>query len=123
MRLEVIMRPPSLLKKRFLILIGLLSILLCLGLPQSAAGATTLSCTPTSGPVRVGMAYSATCTAAGGTSPYHWSTGTLPAGIKLSAATGATVRTEERRAGTGTNTHQAQLTDSSAPAQSAPPQT
>src|SRR5450759_475105 len=53
----------------------------------------TLTCTPTIGPTRVGVAYSATCTASGGTAPYNWSVngGLLPAGLTLSGTTGGLV--------------------------------
>src|SRR5207253_1159887 len=68
-------------------------------------------------------AYLATCTAAGGTAPYHWSTGTLPAGIKLSATTGAIVTIGGTPTATGSYNYQVQVTDSSAPPQTAPPQT
>ncbi len=46
---------------------------------QSYSGATvdplTLSCTSPAGPLEVGIAYSNTCTATGGTTPYTWSIG------------------------------------------------
>jgi uncharacterized protein (TIGR03437 family) len=87
------------------------------------ASALALSCTPTTGPVQVGTAYSADCTASGGTAPYHWSTGALPAGLKLSATTGPAVKIGGTPTAAGAYTYQVQLTDSSAPAQNAKPQT
>lgn len=68
---------------------------------------------------RIGAAYSAALAATGGKSPYSWSLigGTLPAGLKLNAATGAI-------SGTPTVTVTAaaltfQVTDTSSPVQSA----
>ncbi|MGA8730703.1 MAG: Ig domain-containing protein, partial [Terracidiphilus sp.] len=68
--------------------------LVCMLLALSAvdASAKSLSITTTSLPSgQVGTAYSATLAATGGTSPYAWSltSGTLPAGLTLNAATGA----------------------------------
>jgi uncharacterized protein (TIGR03437 family) len=48
----------------------------------------TLSCSPATGPTQIGLAYSASCTATGGTAPYTFS-GTLPAGLSLNTSTGA----------------------------------
>ena len=48
----------------------------------------SMSCLPTTGPVEVGVPYSATCTASG-TAPYVWSTPpALPAGLSMSSANG-----------------------------------
>jgi uncharacterized protein (TIGR03437 family) len=54
----------------------------------------TLSCTPTAGPAQVGVAYSSTCTAAGGDNSYLWnlSAGALPPGLSLSSFTGNTIQ-------------------------------
>jgi hypothetical protein len=50
----------------------------------------TINCTPSTGPTAVGKAYSAKCTASGGTLPYNWSTGgTLPPGLALTVADNA----------------------------------
>ncbi|HMD77222.1 MAG TPA: hypothetical protein VKG86_07595 [Terracidiphilus sp.] len=38
-----------------------------------AVTSLTLNCTPTPGPTQVGVAYSATCTASGGSAPHNWS--------------------------------------------------
>jgi uncharacterized protein (TIGR03437 family) len=89
----------------------------------AAASALTLSCTPSTGPVQTGTAYSATCTASGGTAPYQWSTGKLPAGLTLSATSGATVTIGGTPTAAGAYNYQVHLTDSSKPAQSATPQT
>lgn len=45
----------------------------------------TVGCVPATGPVEVGVAYSSTCTAAGGTPPYNWSISgvTIPPGIAI----------------------------------------
>ncbi len=62
----------------------------------------------------VGAAYSATLTAAGGTSPYTWSitTGTLPAGLTLNASTGTIAGTPTAA---GTSTFTVQVRDSATP--------
>ncbi|MGH9476179.1 MAG: beta strand repeat-containing protein [Terriglobales bacterium] len=50
----------------------------------------TLALTTTTLPAgTAGVAYSATLAASGGVTPYVWSSGTLPAGLTLNAATGA----------------------------------
>ena len=67
----------------------------------------------------VGTAYSYTLKATGGTTPYTWSisSGSLPAGLSLDAATGAITGTPPGPAGTTNFT--IQVTDSSSPSQSA----
>ena len=57
---------------------------------QSYSGTTvdqflTVGCVPATGPVEVGVAYSSTCTAAGGTPPYNWSISgiSVPPGIAI----------------------------------------
>jgi uncharacterized protein (TIGR03437 family) len=54
----------------------------------------TLNCVPAAGPAQVGIAYSTTCTASGGDNSYLWSiaTGSLPAGVSLSATTGGIIQ-------------------------------
>ena len=57
----------------------------------AAAGESGLAVTTTSLPTgQVGIAFTATLTASGGTSPYSWSlaAGSLPAGVTLNSATG-----------------------------------
>ncbi len=79
----------------------------------------TLAITTTSLPSgQVGTAYSATLAASGGTSPYSWSltSGTLPAGLTLNAATGAISGTPTATANATALTFM--VTDSSSPAQS-----
>ena len=69
---------------------------------------------------QVGVAYSATVAASGGTPPYHWSitSGSLPAGLSLNATTGAIAGTPTAAV---TNSLVAfKVTDSGSPAQSAP---
>lgn len=51
----------------------------------------TVSCTPQSGSFAVGAAYSATCTATGGTAPYTWSLSSVPSWLKSSGTTGASI--------------------------------
>ena len=65
-----------------------------------------------------GVAYSATLTASGGTTPYIWaiSGGALPAGLSLNTSTGAITGTPTTA---GTSTFTAQVTDSSSPQQTA----
>ena len=67
---------------------------------------------------QVGTAYSATLAATGGTSPYSWSltSGTLPAGLTLNAATGAISGTPTAAANATALTFT--VTDSSSPVQS-----
>jgi len=54
----------------------------------AAAAPLSITCTPATGPTQVGVAYSSTCTAAGGTPPYSYGLAGqgVPAGIDLSAA-------------------------------------
>ncbi len=82
-------------------------------------GAVPLSVTTgslTSG--QVSSTYAATLTASGGTSPYTWSvsSGTLPAGLSLSASSGQITGTPTQN---GTSTFTIQVKDSSSPAQTA----
>ena len=80
---------------------------------------TTLSIATTTLPSgQVGTAYSATLAASGGTSPYTWSltSGTLPAGLTLNAATGAITGTPTATANATALTFT--VTDSSSPTQS-----
>ena len=90
--------------------------------PVSTGPLPSLACTPATGPVQVGVAYSASCTASGGVPPYHWSTGTLPAGLTLSATRGDTVTISGTPTVAGAYNYQVQLTDSGMPAQTATPQ-
>ena len=66
----------------------------------------------------VGMAYSATLAASGGTSPYTWTLtgGTLPAGLTLNATTGAITGTPTASANATPLTFK--VTDAASPAQS-----
>ncbi|HUB31081.1 MAG TPA: putative Ig domain-containing protein, partial [Terracidiphilus sp.] len=89
-----------------------------LTLTVSASGTAPLSVTTTGLPNgQVGTAYSATLTATGGTTPYSWSvsSGTLPAGLSLNAATGAITGTPTATANAAPVTFT--VTDSSSPAQ------
>ena len=54
----------------------------------NVASAPQLSCSPSSGPLMVGIPYSATCTVSGGASPYAFSlsAGSLPSGLTPAAA-------------------------------------
>ncbi len=69
---------------------------------------------------QVGVAYSTTLAATGGTTPYHWSitTGTLPAGLNLNAATGAITGTPTTPVTNSSVTFK--VTDSGTPQQNAP---
>ena len=73
-----------------------------------------LSCLPTTGPTQVGVAYSATCTASGGTSPYTWSInpGTLPAGVNLNSTTGTSVTVSGSPTSSGSYSYTVKVTDS-----------
>jgi uncharacterized protein YjdB len=66
----------------------------------------------------VGLAYSTTLAASGGTVPYTWaiSVGTLPAGLSLNTSTGAITGTPTAA---GTSNFTVQVSDSSSPVQSA----
>ena len=85
--------------------------------PQSLLGpgqsvSVPVTVTSTSLPAATaGQAYSATLTAADGTAPYKWSvtSGSLPAGLKLNASTGAITGTPT---GAGTSTVTVAATDS-----------
>jgi hypothetical protein len=79
--------------------------------------ATTLTITTVSLPGgQVGIAYSATLAATGGTTPYTWTVtgGSLPAGLTLNASTGAITGTPTSTASAGVTFT---VTDSSAPVQ------
>ena len=54
----------------------------------NVAGAPTLTCSPSTGPMMVGIPYTSTCTVAGGVSSYTFSisAGSLPAGVTGTAA-------------------------------------
>jgi hypothetical protein len=67
---------------------------------------------------QVGVAYSASLNATGGTTPYRWSltSGTLPAGLSLNASTGAITGTPTATANATALTFK--VSDSSSPAQS-----
>jgi hypothetical protein len=77
----------------------------------------TVNCAPASGPADVGAAYSATCTASGGTAPYGWSVGSgaLPAGVTLSAAAGASINVSGAPTTAGAYTYSIKVTDSTTP--------
>jgi hypothetical protein len=84
----------------------------------SSSGASTLAITTSSLPNgQDGNAYSATLAATGGTTPYTWSitSGTLPAGLALNAATGAIAGTPTATASATPFTFT--VTDSSLPIQ------
>ncbi len=85
--------------------IGRLSFVPALGLTCSFPGIA-----------HVGTPYSASCTPAGGTSPYTYlvTAGTLPPGLNVATSTGATTGTP---ANIGTFSFTVQVTDSSSPAQ------
>jgi len=53
----------------------------------TAVSPVTVSCTSTTGPVEVGVAYSDSCSATGGTQPYKWSISgtTVPSGLTISS--------------------------------------
>ena len=85
----------------------------------SAASPAPLSITTTSlAGGQVGTAYSAALSASGGTTPYTWSvsTGTLPAGVGLNAATGGLSGTPTT---VGTSSFTIQVRDSSSTVQTA----
>jgi Putative Ig domain len=94
--------------------------------PQTAQASFSLSVNPLDGVVistaalpsgTVGIAYSTTLTATGGTAPYSWTvaSGTLPAGLSLSK--GGTISGTPTSAGQSNFT--VQVTDSSSPVQNA----
>jgi hypothetical protein len=91
-----------------------------LSLTISSVAPATLSITTSSLPSgQVGASYSATLVATGGTTPYTWSisSGSLPAGLTLNAATGAITGTPTAPASATPLTFT--VTDSSSPAQTA----
>jgi len=78
-----------------------------------------VGCTPTTGPTQVGTAYSATCTASGGTAPYAWTilpngTGSLPLGLGF-AANGATATISGTPTKAGNYNYRVEVTDSTTP--------
>jgi hypothetical protein len=77
-------------------------------------GAVSISCLPTAGPTEVSVAYSATCTVSGGTSPYTWSisSGALPTGVNLSSNTGSSVTISGSPTSSGSYNYTVQATDS-----------
>jgi Bacterial Ig-like domain (group 3)/Putative Ig domain len=86
-----------------------------LSLTISPAPPATLSITTSSLPnAQVGTAYSTTLAATGGTLPYSWTSGTLPAGLTLNAATGII---NGIPTATATTTLTFTVTDSGSPAQ------
>jgi hypothetical protein len=90
-----------------------LGLILCL-VKVASAQLLTISCVPATGPVQVGVPYSATCTATGGIAPYNWAivAGTLPPGIALSGTTGTTVTVSGTPTTTGAYSYTVQVTDS-----------
>ena len=82
-----------------------------------AVNTLTLNCTPTTGPTQVGVAYSATCTASGGTAPYGWaiSVGLLPAGLTLSGTTGTSISVSGTPSVGGPYAYAIKVTDSTTP--------
>jgi uncharacterized protein (TIGR03437 family) len=81
----------------------------------------TLSCNPTSGPAQVGQTYTTTCTAAGGASPYNWSTAssTVPSGLSLSSSSGASIKISGMPKTSGSYSYAIQVADSTTPPQTA----
>ena len=51
----------------------------------------SISCNPSDGPTKVGIAYSSSCVVSGGTAPYSWSLSSAPSGIGLDSTTGTAV--------------------------------
>ncbi len=81
----------------------------------------TVTCNLSAGPGPVGVAYSGTCTASGGTAPYKWaiSSGNLPAGISLSNTNNATVTISGTPATSGAYQFIVTASDSGTPPQTA----
>src|SRR2546426_823698 len=62
-------------------------------LSNATGQAISLTCNPSTGPVKVGVASSTTCTVSGGTPPYSFGlnpANQLPAGLTFAAATATT---------------------------------
>ena len=78
-----------------------------------------MTCTPVSGPVQVGSAYTAACTVSGGTAPYNWSiaSGTLPTGVSLGGFTGSSASVSGTPSSAGVYSYTVKVTDSSSPLQ------
>jgi hypothetical protein len=101
---------------------GLLSLVLVLLVPACGGGGKEEPTPPTPPSVgtsslpggTTGVAYSATLSATGGTTPYSWSvsSGSLPAGLSLGAATGIISGTPTAA---GSSTFTVRVTDSSSP--------
>jgi hypothetical protein len=101
---------------RLLLLAASLSVLGLAALPSLAfAQVLSVSCTPTTGPTEVGVAYSATCTASDGIAPYSWSisAGSLPNGLTLTPSVDTTTATiSGTPTDTGSYSYTVQVTDS-----------
>lgn len=93
------------------------ALLLCLVTVARAQTPLAIACAPLTGPTQVGVLYSATCTASGGTVPYAWSIvlGALPAGLTLSSTTGTSVMISGTPTTAGAYSYTVQVTDSSIP--------
>lgn len=78
--------------------------------PQAMTGSLAIATTPLPNG-EVGIAYSQTLAASGGTPPYNWSiaSGSLPSGVSLNTSTGAIAGTPTT---TGTSNFTARVTDS-----------
>ena len=79
----------------------------------NVAGAPTLTCTPSSGPMMVGIPYTSTCTVSGGVSSYTFSisAGALPAGLTGTAAA-TTYTISGKPTAAGAYSYTAQVKDS-----------
>jgi uncharacterized protein (TIGR03437 family) len=58
-----------------------------------SSGSLSVSCSPSSGPVSLGVYYTQTCSVNGGTSPFTWTVSGLPVGLSQSAYTGGSTVT------------------------------
>jgi uncharacterized protein (TIGR03437 family) len=85
------------------------------------AAAMSVTCSPAAGPSTTGVAYTTTCTAAGGAAPFRWSigAGALPPGLTLSGGTAAATTIAGTPSGTGSYSFTVTAQDSSTPARTA----
>lgn len=79
-----------------------------------------MNCSPAAGPTQVGVSYSTTCAVSGGLAPFSWNigSGTIPAGLSFSAATGNNITLSGTPNAPGSASFAIKVTDSSPTAQS-----
>ena len=100
---------------RFVLTLLLIVLVLATNVGAQVGGAG-VSCSKTTGPIEVGVAYTTTCSVTGGTAPYAWSisSGTLPAGLTLSSSSGTSITIGGTPTTAGVYSYGVQLKDGAA---------